>query len=38
MKSFDAALKNYNLALTKEISSNDELEKLKRWMEECRKP
>ena len=38
MKSFDAALKYYNLALTKEISSITELEKLKRWIEDCRKP
>lgn len=38
MKSFDTALKYYNLALTKEISSIAEIEKLKQWMEECRKP
>jgi hypothetical protein len=38
MKSFDAALKYYNLALTKEISSITESEKLKQWMEACRKP
>lgn len=36
MNAFDDAMKYYNLALTKEVSSATEVDNIKEWIDECR--
>lgn len=38
MEDHEAAMKYFNLALSKEISSNTEKDNIRQWLEECRNP